>query len=509
VDLPKLESIKDLGGALAGLAALSYASGYFILRSRAHALGIDSSAQLLDAAYIFAGFRFLLEMLLAALLVLPVAAGLRTLASVVLRAAGDRLGAILQWSAVVIFALLVLAQIPLLEVNAVLLDHPAVHGDSMPTSSYLVDAVLGRNNLGIWLVLATTLLAMLAAQWFRRHDRVHAPKGLASPLALLVALQMLFMPVSYGIFFTDRSVRVLDGVPKEAQDLGAPVGIVDLGGDYLTLLGANREGSRRLVLVARSDLKGLAVRQIVPLQSFLETISPGPQVGSDPPAKPPTSGTTSAGTGRTNDSFWKAAVNYLKTAFENLGSLSEGKAEAGQIWVVEVDGTQPKGAAHGLSVAKDLSWPVVGDGGAIYALKDGAAVRLSQSGIETPLAGSTSAWEKLIGVNADGSILGIVRDPPFGRVAILGSDGTLAVGVSPSTAEERQRQALLLQETRSYADGRSLAVRSSTRGRGVDVYIAKKGKQTTDLSDCGDDFCGQPSLSPDGTRVTWIRSSPP
>src|SRR4029077_3113685 len=101
---------------------------------------------------------------------------------------------------------------------------------------YLVDAVLGRNNLGIWLVLATTLLAMLAAQWFRRHDRVHAPKGLASPLALLVALQMLFMPVSYGIFFTDRSVRVLDGVPKEAQDLGAPVGIVDLGGDYLTLL---------------------------------------------------------------------------------------------------------------------------------------------------------------------------------------------------------------------------------------------------------------------------------
>ncbi len=506
MNLPKLESIKDLAGALAGLAALAYALGYLVVRSRARALGIDPSGRLLDAAYTFAGFRFLLEVLVSALFVLPIAAGSRMLASAVLRAAGNRLGAILQWSAIVIFALLILAQLQLLEVNAVLLDPAAVHGGRGPTS-HLVDAALGRNAAGFWLVLGTTLLALLGGLWFRHHDRVHAPKGLSFPLALLVVLQVLFLPISYGIFFTDRSVRVLDGAPKEAGELMAPVGIVDLGGDNLTLLGANRDGSIRLVLVAKSDFKGMAVREVVPLKSFLDTISSGPPVRSDPPPKPPASATRGAASSRTNDSFWNAAVDYLKTAFENLGSLGEAKAEAGQIWVAEVDGTRIKGSAHVQSVAKDLSWPVVGDDGAIYALKAGTAVRLGQSGIETPLPGSTSGWEKLIGVSADGSILGIVTDPPFGKVAILAADGGLAVGGAPLTAEERRRQALLLQESRSYTDGRSLAVRNSTRGRGTDVYLAKKAKPTTDLSDCGDDFCGQPSLSPDGTRVTWIRSS--
>jgi len=76
----------------------------------------------------------------------------------------------------------------------------------------------------------------------------------------------------------------------------------------------------------------------------------------------------------------------------------------------------------------------------------------------------------------------------------------------PETDQERARVSMLLQENLAYAKGRQLIVRRSERGgRGYDVSLAA-GDSVKNLSDCGDDACGQPSLSPDGRYVLYIRA---
>ena len=55
-------------------------------------------------------------------------------------------------------------------------------------------------------------------------------------------------------------------------------------------------------------------------------------------------------------------------------------------------------------------------------------------------------------------------------------------------------------------DGRELRVERSARGgRGFDVFLVS-GNVARNLSDCGDDTCGQPSLSPQSQRALYIRA---
>jgi hypothetical protein len=68
---------------------------------------------------------------------------------------------------------------------------------------------------------------------------------------------------------------------------------------------------------------------------------------------------------------------------------------------------------------------------------------------------------------------------------------------------------VLLQEARSYADGTRPEVRDSERGgRGRDVFLIE-GTSERNLSDCGDNLCGQPARSIDGATVFYIRSVRP
>jgi len=62
----------------------------------------------------------------------------------------------------------------------------------------------------------------------------------------------------------------------------------------------------------------------------------------------------------------------------------------------------------------------------------------------------------------------------------------------------------LLKEDRRYTEGLMEVSRSKHGGRGFDVYYTI-GQQTLNVSDCGDDLCGQPSLSPDGQCVLYVR----
>jgi hypothetical protein len=194
-------------------------------------------------------------------------------------------------------------------------------------------------------------------------------------------------------------------------------------------------------------------------------------------------------------------LKRLGLLFSDVGSLASGPA-VGEIWQFDTR----TGQRRRIGAAADLSWPAPSpDSTAVYALRGGQVVRVAISdGQEAPV-GAPADWRKLLGVLPDGMIIGLVDDDPFPRPALLGQDGNRADLPPPATDEERKTIGVLLQERRGYADGARLEVRDSERGgRGRDVFLIE-GSRKQNLSDCGDDLCGQPARSMDRVMFFYVR----
>jgi hypothetical protein len=200
--------------------------------------------------------------------------------------------------------------------------------------------------------------------------------------------------------------------------------------------------------------------------------------------------------------FW-AGIDYLGLTFKAVGSLGAG-ADWGRVWIVDLT----TGERRQVSSADHLAWPVLGlDRSTIFALRGRQVVRLTLPGGEIAPVGPEADWRKLVGVDAMGDVLGFVAGRPRAQPALMTENGRLSLLPQPETEQEKARISMLLQENYAYADGRRLLVTRSQRGgRGYDISLAADDS-TKNLSDCGDDACGQPSLSPDGRYVLYIRAS--
>lgn len=202
--------------------------------------------------------------------------------------------------------------------------------------------------------------------------------------------------------------------------------------------------------------------------------------------------------------FW-SAVDQMGIVLRSVGNLSQG-ASAGAVWIADL----ATGKARKIDTPAPLAWPVLApDGRTIFALRAGQLVRLGiQGGVPAPV--STGArWRKLLGVGPHNTVLGFVDAGAQVRAAILTAAGALKVLPAPRTDKERAQIAQLLQENRSYADGYDLLVKRSTHGGlGYDVALVTHGKGR-DVTDCGDDRCGQASLSPDRRDLLYVRSAAP
>jgi hypothetical protein len=200
--------------------------------------------------------------------------------------------------------------------------------------------------------------------------------------------------------------------------------------------------------------------------------------------------------------FW-AGIDYLGLTFKAVGSLGAG-ADRGRVWIVDL----ATGERRQVSSADDLAWPVLGlDRSTIFALHGRQVVRLASRGGGIVPVGPEADWRKLVGVDATGDVLGFVAGRPRAQPALMTEKGQLMLLPQPEKEQEKARVSMLLQENFAYADGRRLVVTRSQRGgRGYDVSLVTDDS-TKNLSDCGDDACGQPSLSPDGRYVLYIRAS--
>jgi hypothetical protein len=194
-------------------------------------------------------------------------------------------------------------------------------------------------------------------------------------------------------------------------------------------------------------------------------------------------------------------LKRLALLFSDIGSLASGPS-SGEVWRFD----RRNGQRHRIGSAVDLAWPAPSpDGSFVYALRGRQVFRIAVSdGRETPV-GAPADWRKLLGVLPDGIVIGLIDDDPFPRPALLDQDGKRTDLPPPATDEERKQIGVLLQEARAYADGARLEVRDSERGgRGRDVFLID-GAYKQNLSDCGDQLCGQPARSMDGIMFFYTR----
>jgi hypothetical protein len=207
--------------------------------------------------------------------------------------------------------------------------------------------------------------------------------------------------------------------------------------------------------------------------------------------------------------FWNTLVDHLKATFENIGSLGESGAGNGVVYLATVERGRVQ-SGRSLPADGALSWPVLDAAGNVYALEGRQLLRFPAGGGAPAAVGAPANWVKLLGVAPDGAVLGFVTAPPFGRPAEISAAGALTVFDPPATDEDRERHRALLQESRRFVDGVELRIgRSERGGRGYDVFLRTRDGGVTNVSNCGDSYCGQPSISPDGKTVTFVKSDPP
>ena len=205
-----------------------------------------------------------------------------------------------------------------------------------------------------------------------------------------------------------------------------------------------------------------------------------------------------------SDIVW-TILDGLGITMAPVGQLGEGGASKGEIWIATSDGSK----RHRLTDRVEYSWPVfTADGEAVLALRGASLVRIEAGSAAPVTLADDAPLTKLVGARPDGSVVGIVPEGPFGRLAIVTPSGSVTLLPAPASREEKRLMAALLGESRAYRDDRKLLVdradyEDRTR-RGFDVYI-ETAKGRLNLSRCETAACGQPSLSPQGDWVAYIR----
>jgi len=498
-----LSVLKNIGGVLATVTTLVYVSGYLALRARAFTLGTDPAFTLAYEGYVFAGFRFVFISLITLLMLSPIILALRFTALWMKERAPGFLLHSGQWLLVVLLAICTLfITVKILSVHGVLLQEKGSGSNSL-----LENAVLG-GHMGVILLFAVFLLTALSVLWLvMRLPAANDP--LAWVLGAVVAIQICLLPMFYGSLYADRQVRVLAAIPPVIKGMKEPLGIVDRTSDHVTLLGVDDKSGRRLVAIKLDALDGIPVKEIVTLRKFVhnELVH---AVGTKEESVPDTSrrkNATSVDKPGTAKGFFQQLIESLHVTFQNIGSLGESAVASGQVWSVELDASGRPAKPLKISAAEDLSWPVPGRSGRIYAIQKGRIVQLGNDGQSITEVDQQKQWIKLFGVTEQGEVLGIIYENNESILASLQSDGKINKYPVPTSQEEEKRKSILEQENQSYAGDRWLYVERSTRGgRGFDVFL-KKGDVAVNVSDCGDDACGQPSLSPDFRRVLFVRNA--
>ncbi len=271
--------VKEIAGSWTYYAALGsftlYLMGYLSLRFHLTVIGIGTDMAILDERYLFAGAKFLVHfvttipsliLLILALAILiyfpyrllPEGIRARLRISVV-----SLLEKVWAWCSVsnrlvltgIFFAVLMI-QLVMRQCfffsNLLLAEH-------LPEPAWLSSLFLDRSGLVeiyfIGLVAATAVTAGIFLVVRSREVKSSFSHFLSGLLVFLACVQILLLPVNYGIFIADKDVPVVSQDFGEGQEAW----LVWEGKEGVTFLVRSVKDGKRLVTLLRNDVKEIKI----------------------------------------------------------------------------------------------------------------------------------------------------------------------------------------------------------------------------------------------------------
>jgi hypothetical protein len=268
--LPELgDRVKGLGGDWTKYTVvgsfLLYVLGYLALRFHLTAIGIGTDLAVLDERYLFAGARFLVYLVSSVpkvvLIALPVAALAWLLVKLLPETARAKASVwLMQPGRLTVFGVIFTVIIIQAVMSQCFLFSDLLLAPSLPAQpAWLVKLLLDDQLMPLYfslLVAACAVpLAILAA--LRNVEPQSGSAALAkSLLAFLAAVQLLLLPVNYGVLIADKSLPRIPAVGDRTLADGEEAWLVWEGKDGVTFLLRSKDAKHRTLLtVPRGEIK--------------------------------------------------------------------------------------------------------------------------------------------------------------------------------------------------------------------------------------------------------------
>lgn len=266
------ERVKALGSDWTKYAVvgsfLLYAVGYLSLRFHLSAIGIGTDLAVLDERYLFAGARFLVYLVSSVpkivLIALPVALIFWAMCKLLAEAGRARARAwIMQPTRLTVFGIVfavVAIQFVMVQcfVFTDLLLAPTLRGPA-----WLVGLLLDGRLMPLWfssMVAACAVPIAILVALRNGEDRGGLAAFAGGLLAVLAAVQVLLLPVNYGVLIADKVLPRVAMIGDKPVADGEDAWLVWEGKDGVTFLHRSQDRKRRaLVTLPRAKVERIEI----------------------------------------------------------------------------------------------------------------------------------------------------------------------------------------------------------------------------------------------------------
>jgi hypothetical protein len=209
------------------------------------------------------------------------------------------------------------------------------------------------------------------------------------------------------------------------------------------------------------------------------------------------------------ETFWQKVMRVLGVS-ATPGSLRSPNGEFdGDIWMVTTSTNPTK---RQITRRGSYRSPVFDSGGtSLLALRGNSLVRVAIASGEAAEIRSVDGVEKLIGFNRDESdqLLIIANGAP--RFLSIAKGQQVPIPYNANLRDDLAMLNHLRGWARDYGDSRVYVNHERKPALGgdlewMDVYWKRNSANPVNVSECDGVRCGQPSLSPDGKNVVYIRA---
>ena len=269
------ERIKALGGDWSKYSVIGsfllYVIGYLALRFHLTVIGVGTDLAVIDERYLFTGARFLVFLVttvpIIVLFALPVALIFRIVCKLLPETICAQIsGFVMQQKKLVVFGIVysvVLIQCVMVKCfdfcNLLIAPHMPVNGGWL--SDMLLDGGPVSMNIYFAMLMAASAVPIAIFAYIRKSQPAGSPEPfLRGLLAFLAMVQILMLPVNYGVLVVDLSMPRVSSLGDKPLANGEDAWLAWEGKEGVTFLVRNRVQNRRsLVTLARADVKRMEI----------------------------------------------------------------------------------------------------------------------------------------------------------------------------------------------------------------------------------------------------------